>query len=685
LGKNDGSPNNRSYHGRAACRSRTRSPAKRCNDIAASLSHVAARTGRPGLRPSLIGSRSPCAPTADFDEPSDLTVSPDGRDVYVAADRQVVDFRRAADGSLTAAGCAGGPDCSGPIAYLDHPHAIAVSPGGSDVYVTDGYATVLFPSKVAHFTRAADGSLRYADCIGTDIPDYDAPCTPLPAGVDSIAGPLGLAISPDGGNVYVSGGTSGIDEFDGTDAVTHFRVGSGGALRFADCIGDGPSGCPGLPAGTFALRYPRSLAVDPGGTDLYTSAIGDGTITHFALAADGTLSFASCLGSSPSPRCSYTDFAGINAQRVTVSRDGLNLYAPGSGRMFTFGLRAAPPAPSGTPAGVELRDPAYLGQFSVQLGARVVPGASHWTDRFEYGPTTAYGSYTKPGSKSDDGDGAIVEASVLGLAPGRTYHYRLAVMTPAGVVYSPDATFTTLPYTPQSAPDVETVGALGNVGTAAALAATVRPGGGAATYRFQWGETTALGNETPARSLEGDNSYHSLTELLGGLTPGTAYHFRIVAANSAGTAYGSMRSFTAATVAPATASPSPTATASPAAAATASPATGPSAPATVFAPQPLTPSPVAPARPSAASGPLSGLSLRRAGRGFVVTYRDEQSRTVVLVVKQGSRVVGTVRRTSHRGRNTIRWSVLRPGSYVVELRPSRGAPLTRRVTLHART
>ncbi len=43
-GINVGSPSNRSYHGRVAWKSRTRRPAKRCNDTAASLGHAAAET-----------------------------------------------------------------------------------------------------------------------------------------------------------------------------------------------------------------------------------------------------------------------------------------------------------------------------------------------------------------------------------------------------------------------------------------------------------------------------------------------------------------------------------------------------------------------------------------------------------------------------------------------------------------
>lgn len=503
------------------------------------------------------------------------------------------------------------------------------------------------------------------------VPAYDAPCAPLPPGVVGTAGPLGLAVSPDGHDVYVGGGTGGTDEFEGTDAVTHFRVGAGGALRFADCIGDGPSGCPGLPAGTFALRYPRSLAIDPAGTGLYTSAIVDGTITHFALGPDGALAFASCVGSSPSPACSYAPFGAVDEQRVTVSPDGLNLYAPGGGRLFTFGLQAAPPTPSGTPATAELSDPAYVEQFNVQLRGHVVPNADHWAARFEYGPTTGYGSYTKQASEGDAGDGFDVDATVLGLAPGTTYHYRLMAMTAAGAVYTPDATFTTAPATP-AAPDVETMGVLGNAGTGTALAATVRPGGGPTTYRFQWGETSGLGHETPARSLPGDNAHHSVTEVIDGLTPGNDYWFRVAATNSAGTAYGMTSRFTAATPAGPSPAPSPTPTPSPTQPATTSPV-------------PAQPAQAATARPARHRTPrarITHLRLRHARRGFVVTYRDTRHRTVLLVVTRGHKVALRIRHRSHPGRNRIHRGRLRPGAYVVRLRSASGAALGHKLRVH---
>jgi hypothetical protein len=380
------------------------------------------------------------------------------------------------------------------------------------------------------------------------------------------------------------------------------------------------------------------------------------------------------VGSSPSPACTYAPFAAVDAQRVTVSPDGLDLYAPGSGRMFSFALRATPPAPSGTPPAVALEDPAYVGQFRVQLRGRIVPGATAWTDRFEYGTTTAYGASTPRASDSRDGDAVDLDAAVLGLAPGTTYHYRLMAMTAAGVTYSPDATFTTLPYTPQSAPDVETMGALGNAGTGAALAATVDPGGDPTTYRFQWGDTSALGRETPARALPGDSRYHSVTAVIGGLTPGTDYYFRVVATNSVGSADGLLSRFTAAT--PATpVTPAPSATVSPGPLTVATPT--PSPPAVL----PSLPAAVTP-RPVHRRAPLTAVRLRRAGRGLVVTYRDTRTRVVVLTVSRGSRVVLRMRHRGHPGRNRIHRRHLRPGAYVIRLRSASGAALTGRLHLH---
>jgi hypothetical protein len=77
------------------------------------------------------------------------------------------------------------------------------------------------------------------------------------------------------------------------------------------------------------------------------------------------------------------------------------------------------------------------------LSGNVNPKGAPTSYRFEYGPTIAYGSST---SESDAGSGTSdvpASASLAGLAPGTTYHYRLVASNAAGVVRGADRTFTT--------------------------------------------------------------------------------------------------------------------------------------------------------------------------------------------------------------------------------------------------
>ncbi len=71
--------------------------------------------------------------------------------------------------------------------------------------------------------------------------------------LDGLNDPFGLAISPDGRHVYVSGG--------GDNAIAAFsRNQSTGVLTFVGCLEDtgGPSGCPSTAASTASTRHARS-------------------------------------------------------------------------------------------------------------------------------------------------------------------------------------------------------------------------------------------------------------------------------------------------------------------------------------------------------------------------------------------------------------------------------------------
>jgi hypothetical protein len=77
----------------------------------------------------------------------------------------------------------------------------------------------------------------------------------------------------------------------------------------------------------------------------------------------------------------------------------------------------------------------------------------------------------------------------------------------------------------------------------ATLNGSVNPSGLTTTVYFQYGTTTSYGHTTASQTKTGNTS-QSVTANLSGLAASTTYHFRIVATNSAGTRYGSDRTFT---------------------------------------------------------------------------------------------------------------------------------------------
>jgi len=72
-------------------------------------------------------------------------------------------------------------------------------------------------------------------------------------------------------------------------------------------------------------------------------------------------------------------------------------------------------------------------------------------------------------------------------------------------------------------------------------------GGVACDCGFEWGETVAYGNTTPTQSRTTGQTF---SQNIGGLSPGTTYHFRAFATNVVGTSYGADMSFTTPAVLP---------------------------------------------------------------------------------------------------------------------------------------
>ena len=83
----------------------------------------------------------------------------------------------------------------------------------------------------------------------------------------------------------------------------------------------------------------------------------------------------------------------------------------------------------------------------------------------------------------------------------------------------------------------------------ATLTGTANANGAPTSYHFEYGPTTAYGSSTPNAGA-GKGGAVPAAATLGGLSPATTYHYRIVAANSGGAAKGADRTFTTAAAPP---------------------------------------------------------------------------------------------------------------------------------------
>ncbi len=94
-----------------------------------------------------------------------------------------------------------------------------------------------------------------------------------------------------------------------------------------------------------------------------------------------------------------------------------------------------------------------------------------------------------------------------------------------------------------ASPSVSTSSATSIGQTTAVLRAQVNPHGSATTYAFQYGTTAAYGAQTADHSAGSGTSTIAVDTRATGLTPGTTYHYRLLATNADGTTAGSDRTF----------------------------------------------------------------------------------------------------------------------------------------------
>jgi 6-phosphogluconolactonase (cycloisomerase 2 family) len=297
---------------------------------------------------------------------SSIALSPNGSRLYAASgfdDALVVFSRNAQTGALTPIqtlldGVAG-------VDGLNSAEQIALSPDGTSLYVT-----ARFDASVSAFdVDPVDGTLAFVRKRSQEL------------GVWDVGTANGVAVSPDGGTVYVANvsanpnrlllfdrnaGSSDIDYAgttildtdeqplagatwmtaspDGDDlyvaaefdrAISGFAIGGGGALT--------PNGFVTDAAGGSTTSGPQGIVLNDAGTRLYTATASPAAVVAYDRdPSTGLLTFLQSASGEVSPGVTF----GTGGE-LALSPDGAHLYVPdGSGQVLVFAVAA--PEPGGT-------------------------------------------------------------------------------------------------------------------------------------------------------------------------------------------------------------------------------------------------------------------------------------------------------------------------------------------------
>ena len=147
-----------------------------------------------------------------------------------------------------------------------------------------------------------------------------------------------------------------------------------------------------------------------------------------------------------------------------------------------------------------------VGPATATVTGTVNPSGQATTWYVEYGTSTSYGAKTANVSAGSGTANTAVSASLTGLAPGTTYHYRVVATNSSGTARGADGIFTT-----SSAPVAVTGSATSITVTSATLNGTVDPNGRATAWYFEYGTSTSYGSKTAERNAGSGTSTVSVS------------------------------------------------------------------------------------------------------------------------------------------------------------------------------
>lgn len=279
-------------------------------------------------------------------------------------------------------------------------------------------------------------------------------------------------------------------------------------------------------------------------TTLNGSVNPNGQATNYAFQWGPTSGYGhetplSAAGSATTAAARSAALAGLASgttyhfRIIAMSSAGTSV---GADEQFTTSGTAPAPSPAPT---ATTGSSTGVGQSSATVQGTVNPAGQGTTYYFEYGPTVNYGFETAPQNGGSGSASEPVSAQIGSLASSTTYHYRLVAVSSGGTALGSDQTFKTT--TP---PSVSTGLPSAVRASSAQLDGTVNPQGQATMYWFQYGTSTAYGQQTRPGSAGSGSSPESVHAFVGGLTTNSTYHYRLVAASGGGLSYGADQTVT---------------------------------------------------------------------------------------------------------------------------------------------